>query len=171
MLYIIGLLVILGVLLLLLSSRQRRKAGLPAGRVIYSDHKQWGRIETALYDPTFNLTGKPDFILETNKGFVPVETKSGRGRQIPYDSHIFQLAAYCLLIDKTLKTRPEYGILHYPDQDFAVDYTPDLEKKLIELIREIHSLSRRRSIDRSHREQKRCQNCGYRNICDQALLI
>jgi CRISPR-associated exonuclease Cas4 len=171
MLYIISLLVILGVLLLLLSSRQRHKAGLPAGRVIYSDHKQWGKIETALYDPTFNLTGKPDFILETNKGFVPVEPKSGRGRQIPFDSHIFQLAAYCLLIDKTLKTRPEYGILHYPDQDFAVDYTPDLEKKLIELIREIHSLSRRRSINRSHREQKRCQNCGYRNICDQALLI
>ena len=170
MLYIIGLLVFVGLLLLLLSSRQRRKAGLPAGRVIYSDHKQWGKFETALYDPTFNLTGKPDFILETKKGFVPVESKSGRGRQIPYDSHIFQLAAYCFLIDQTFNTRPEYGILHYPNQEIAVDYTPDLEKKLIDLIREIHSLSRRRSIDRSHRSEKRCQNCGYRNICDQALI-
>ena len=169
MLYLIGFLVLSGTLLYWISSRQRRSTGLPAGRLIYSDHKQWGKVEAPLYDSTFNLTGKPDFIVESDHGLIPVEVKSGPGRRVPYDSHIYQLAAYCLLIDQTYDMRPEYGILHYANQDIAIDYTPKLELNVIELIREIRSLGRRRSVDRSHESINRCQNCGFKSICDQSL--
>jgi CRISPR-associated exonuclease Cas4 len=169
LLFLIGFLILSGILLFWISTRQRRSTGLPAGRLIYSDHKQWGKIETALYDPTYNLTGKPDFIVESNRGLIPVEVKSGRGRQAPYDSHIYQLAAYCLLIDQTFGIRPEYGILHYSNKDFAVDYTPTLEHSVINLIREIRALGRKRTIDRSHESLNRCQNCGFNAICDQSL--
>ncbi|MGB3701031.1 MAG: CRISPR-associated protein Cas4 [Anaerolineales bacterium] len=169
MLFLIGFLILSGILLFWISTRQRRSTGLPAGRLIYSDHKQWGKVEAPLYDPTYNLTGKPDFIVESNRGLIPVEVKSGRGRQAPYDSHIYQLAAYCLLIDQTFGIRPEYGILHYSNQDFAVDYTPTLEQSVINLIREIRALGRRRAIDRSHESLNRCQKCGFNAICDQSL--
>lgn len=170
MIYLIGLLVITGIILLWISSRQRHASGLPAGRIIYSDHDSWGKVETALYDPTYNLTGKPDFIVETNHGPIPVEVKSGRGRNVPYDSHIFQLAAYCLLIDQTFNSRPDYGILHYSDQDIAIDYTSELEGRTIKLIREIHSVSRKKKVNRSHESVNRCQKCGYKSICDQSLI-
>jgi len=169
MIYLIGLLIITGLLLLYISSRQRQSSGLPAGKIIYSDHKQWASVETALYDPTFNVTGKPDYIIESSDGPIPVEVKSGRVRNVPYDSHIYQLAAYCLLIDQVFNTRPTHGILHYSNKDMAVDYTPELESKTIHLIREIHSLSRKRSVDRSHESINRCQKCGYYSICDQSL--
>lgn len=170
MIYLIGLLVIAGIILLWISSRQRHASGLPAGRIIYSDHDTWGEVETALYDPTYNLTGKPDFIVETNHGPIPVEVKSGRGRNVPYDSHIFQLAAYCLLIDQTFNSRPNYGILHYSDQDIAIDYTSELEGKTVNLIREIHAVSRKKRVNRSHESVNRCQKCGYKSICDQSLI-
>ena len=169
-LYVVGILTALGFLLLYISSRRRRSAGLPAGRIIYTDHKAWGTVETALYDPTFNLTGKPDYIIDTNNGPIPVEVKSGRGKSVPYDSHIYQLAAYCLLIDQVFDTRPEYGILHYSNQDIAIDYTADLEKNTIQIIREIHSNSRKKSINRSHESTNRCQKCSFRSICDQSLV-
>ncbi len=169
MLYLIGLLLIAGILLLWISSRQRASAGLPAGRIIYTDHKYWGKLEAALYDPTFNLTGKPDFIVDTNSGPIPIEVKSGRGRNVPYDSHIYQLAAYCFLIDQTFGTRPEYGILHYSNQDIAIDYTSELEDKIIDLLREIRSISRKKSINRSHESVNRCRKCSYRSICEQSL--
>ncbi len=169
MIYLIGVLVFSGIILLWISSRQRNASGLPAGRIIYSDHDHWGKVETALYDPKYNLTGKPDFIVETNHGLIPVEVKSGRGRNVPLDSHIYQLAAYCLLIDQTFSSRPDYGILHYSDQDIAIDYTSELEEKTINLIREIRSTSRKKKIDRSHKSANRCQKCGYQSICDQAL--
>ena len=160
----------MGVALFWISGLQRKSAGLPAGRVIYIDHDQWGKVETPLYDPTFNLTGKPDYLVENHEGIIPVEVKSRRLKTAPYDSHIYQLAAYCLLIEQTLVIRPPFGILHYPNQDIAIDYTRELEQSLIDLIREIRSQSRRRGLDRSHQSSNRCRGCGYNSICDQALI-
>jgi hypothetical protein len=76
LLYLIGFLLLIGAVLLWLSGRQRRATGLPAGRVVYSDHNEWGEIETPLYDPTFNLTGKPDYLVERSDEIIPVEVKS-----------------------------------------------------------------------------------------------
>ncbi len=156
-------------MLLWLSGRQRRATGLPAGRVVYSDHSEWGEIETPLYDPTFNLTGKPDYLVERSDEIIPVEVKSSRLKSAPYDSHIYQLAAYCLLIEQTFSIKPAYGILNYVNQDIAVDYTPELEQSLIDTIREMRSLSRRRNIDRSHESANRCRGCGFNSVCDQAI--
>ncbi len=156
-------------MLLWLSGRQRRATGLPAGRVVYSDHNEWGEIETPLYDPTFNLTGKPDYLVERSDETIPVEVKSSRLKSAPYDSHIYQLAAYCLLIEQTFSIKPAYGILNYVNQDIAVDYTPELEHSLIDTIREMRSLSRRRNVDRSHESANRCRGCGFNSVCDQAI--
>jgi CRISPR-associated exonuclease Cas4 len=169
LLYLIGFLLLIGAVLLWLSGRQRRATGLPAGRVVYSDHSEWGEIETPLYDPTFNLTGKPDYLVERSDEIIPVEVKSSRLKSAPYDSHIYQLAAYCLLIEQTFSIKPAYGILNYVNQDIAVDYTPELEQSLIDTIREMRSLSRRRNIDRSHESANRCRGCGFNSVCDQAI--
>lgn len=169
MLLLIAFLALLGILLFWISGRQRRSVGLPSGRVIFADHNQWGRVEKPLYDPTFNLTGKPDFLIEQGDVIIPVEVKSGRGKTAPYDSHIYQLAAYCLLVEQSFGIRPPYGILHYSNQDIAVDYTPQLEQEIIDLLRDIRSQERRRNIGRSHHSSNRCQRCSYLAACDQAL--
>jgi CRISPR-associated exonuclease Cas4 len=169
LLYLIGILILFGVGLFWLSGRQRRSTGLPAGRVVFSDHDEWGKVETPLYDPTFNITGKPDYLVESSAGIIPVEVKSSKLKTTPYDSHIYQLAAYCLLIEQAFAVRPSYGILHYANQDVAIDYTPELEASVVDIIREMRSLSRRRSIDRSHQSPNRCRGCGFNSVCDQVL--
>ena len=169
MLILIAILTLSGILLLWISGQQRRSVGLPSGRVIFADHNQWGRVEKPLYDPTFNLTGKPDFLIEQGDVIIPVEVKSGRGKTAPYDSHIYQLAAYCLLVEQSYGMRPPYGILQYSNQDIAVDYTPQLEREIIDLLRDIRSQERRRNIGRSHHSSNRCRRCSYLAACDQAL--
>jgi len=169
LLILIGLSTLLGIILLWISGRQRQSTGLPTGRVIYSDHDQWGKVETPLYDPTFNLTGKPDYLIEQDDVIIPVEVKSGRVKTAPYDSHIYQLAAYCLLIQQSFGKRPPLGILHYSNRDIAIDYTPELEQTIIDLLREIRSQERRQGINRSHQSENRCSHCGYNAICDQTL--
>ena len=169
MIYLAVILAIIGIILLWVSSKQKREVGLPAGKIIFADHNQWTKVENALYDPTFNLTGKPDYIIDTDRGLIPVEVKSGKISSGPYDSHIYQLAAYCLLIEQTFGTRPEYGILHYSNQDIQIDYTKDLQDKTIEILREIRSITRKKSINRSHHSAARCQKCGYNSICEEAL--
>jgi CRISPR-associated exonuclease Cas4 len=165
---IIGLF-ILAILLFWLSSRQRKQAGLPGGRVIYTDTRAWNEVEKPLYDPQLGLTGKPDYLVEQGGQIIPVEVKSGRAPSAPYDSHIFQLAAYCLLVHRTTGRRPPYGILHYPGRDFAVDYSPELESQLLEILAEMRRDEMRTQVMRSHESAARCSRCGFRAACDQRL--
>ncbi len=155
--------------ILWLAGRQHRDSGLPAGRVIYRDTGGGTRLEKPLYDPVSGLTGRPDYLVEENSALIPVEVKSGRAPSIPYDSHVFQLAAYCLLVERTYGKRPPYGILRYRDRTFSIDYTPDLENALEDLLGAIRLQERRGEADRSHQEPARCARCGFRAICNQRL--
>jgi len=168
-LYVGLILFVLALALLAIAGRQRRAAGLPGGRVIYTDTGGWGKLEKPLYDTELGLTGKPDYLVEKDGAILPVEVKSGRAPNAPYDSHIYQLAAYCLLVERTYGKRPPYGIIHYANRDFAVDYTPALESALLDLLAEIRQAETRREVPRSHEVPQRCQGCGFREACDQAL--
>jgi CRISPR-associated exonuclease Cas4 len=169
MLYIALALLCLAILLLWLSARQRRATGLPGGRVIYTDTRAWGPVEKPLHDPQLGLTGKPDYLVEHDGRIIPVEVKSGRAPQAPYDSHIYQLAAYCLLVERTSGKRPPYGILHYANRDFAVDYTLELRSTLLDLLAELRRDELRPQVERSHQQAARCLHCGFREACDQSL--
>jgi len=162
-------LIILAIILLWISSRQRRNLGLPSGRVIYSDTDQWRKVEQPLYDPKIGLTGKPDYLVQHKDKCIPIEVKSNLKSQKPYSSHIYQLAAYCYLIQSRYNSRPPYGILHYPNRTFAIDYTPELESKLHQIINEIRRCEDGNGPHRSHESIAKCKRCGYRDICDQRL--
>ena len=163
------ILFLLALVLILISGRQRRAAGLPGGQVIYTDTRAWGRVEKPRYAQDLGLTGKPDYLVEQGGSLIPVEVKTGRTPEAPYDSHIFQLAAYCLLVEKTYGKRPTHGIIHYPGRDFAVDYTPALESALLDLLADVRRDEVRQAIHRSHEEGHRCLHCGFRDVCDERL--
>ena len=101
-----GLLLVLALLALWLSSRQRAASGLPEGRVIAADTGSWKRLEKPLYDAQTGLTGRPDYIVEQAGALIPVEVKSGWAPAEPRNSHLFQLAAYCLLVERSSGKRP-----------------------------------------------------------------
>lgn len=162
-------LLLLASLLFWQSTRQRKASGLPAGRLIYTDTRGWGKPERPLFYAPLELTGKPDYLVKNGKLIIPVEVKSGRAPRAPYDSHLHQLAAYCLLVEKTYGSRPPYGIVHYDDRDFAVDYTPALEASLLRLLAEMRRDEHVGDVPRSHEQAARCARCGFRSICDQSL--
>jgi CRISPR-associated exonuclease Cas4 len=162
-------LLLIALVLFFISGQQRRASGLPSGRVIYTDTRAWGKVEKPLFDRDLGLTGKPDYLVEQNGRIIPVEVKTGRTPEAPYDAHIFQVAAYCLLVEKTAGKRPPHGLLHYPNRDFAVDYTPGLESALLDLLADMRRDERRASVERSHEDEHRCLGCGFRSVCDQKL--
>lgn len=162
-------LLLVALVLLFISERQRRQAGLPGGRIIYVDTRRWGPTQEPLFDASLGLTGKPDYLVQQRGLIIPVEVKTGRTPEAPYDSHIFQVAVYCLLVEKNYGRRPPYGILHYPTRDFAIDYTQDLENTLLNLLADIRRDEHRSQVERSHEDRGRCLHCGYRTVCDQKL--
>ena len=169
--WLVLLLMVLASGLLVLSMRERRKSRLPDARVVYADTDLWQKVPETLADFQLGLVGKPDYVMKTRQGsLIPVEVKTGRTPESPYDSHRLQLMAYGLLIRSSYAQSPEYGLLHYSEKDFRVDFTPELEARLMETLVEIRQVEKRiEAPNRSHNTSARCHSCGYRGICDQKL--
>jgi CRISPR-associated exonuclease Cas4 len=154
----------------LLARRLRQQSGLPGGRIVYSDTRLWGQpVQQPLYDGSIGLVGKPDYLVKQGNLWIPVEVKSCQPPPAPYDSHIFQLAAYCLLVEKVYQSRPPHGLIHYPGRTFQVDFTEALRQETLALVREMHAQERKSSLPRSHDQTSRCAGCGYKSHCDQRL--
>lgn len=170
MIYIVVLLLAAALVLYFLAQRMRKQTGLPGGRVIYSDTHMWGSpIEKPLFDGSLGITGKPDYLLEQNGELIPVEVKSSRAPKAPYDAHIYQLAIYCLLVEKVYQRKSRSGYIHYPGKTFEVVFTPELRERTLALISAMHQLERRKNLPRTHEDPHKCSGCGYRDICDQRL--
>ena len=171
------LLILLAMLLWYLSRRAQRATGLPAGRVVYSDTGAWGRVDKPFFSPQLQLTGKPDYVVrEGGEAFdsgevIPIEVKSGRApAQGAYASHIFQLAAYCLLVAEKYDRRPSHGLIKYADKILRVDFTPELEADALALLDEIRADAGAEAVARSHDSATRCWACGFRDQCDESLV-
>lgn len=162
------LLLLAGAALLWLSHRWAAQAGLPRGRLITVDLERQGRPAPALVDPELELTGRPDALLETRRGRVPVEIKSGAAPDEPHASHVLQLMAYCRLVQAAYGRRPPYGVLAYADRAFKVPYSRRAEAALRRAVRSMHALGADLP-DRSHRDPARCAACGFVAMCDQRL--
>jgi CRISPR-associated exonuclease Cas4 len=169
MLYLSVFLIFIGLVLLWQARRRLATIGLPAGRVIYADNQKWARLEQALYDPELGITGKPDYLVEQGNWIIPVEVKTNRVTAAPYDSHIYQLAVYCLLVERLMGKRPPHGILNYTNRTYEIDYTTGLKSASLQIVDEIRKHEKRKEVHRSHEIPARCQGCGYYSICNEKL--
>jgi CRISPR-associated exonuclease Cas4 len=170
------------------AARETKRAGLPAGALLYSDTgRPVGRVagtvvgrdgkkqERPLVSQALELVGRPDYLIEVEGGVVPVEVKStscpAGGR--PYDSHLAQLAAYCLLVEEVLGATVPYGLVKYRDREVRIDYTPDLREQALALIEEmkagIHASASGEEVHRSHDDPRRCAGCSLRDVCTESL--
>jgi CRISPR-associated exonuclease Cas4 len=152
------------------SRKLRDESGLPDGEVIYSDVGTWFPNTTPLYAAEFALSGKPDYLVQQENGsVVPVEVKSSRAPDAPWEGHILQLAAYCLLVDEVYGKRPSFGILQYKDKAFAIDYTDELEEDLLDLLAEMRDNLFQGELERDHKDWRRCAGCSVRKGCFDRL--
>jgi CRISPR-associated exonuclease Cas4 len=158
-----------GLWLLRWTTLARQASGLPTGRITYVDMDPGDRCERPLFSQRFRLTGRPDYLVQSRQGVIPVEVKSGAAPVQPYEAHVLQLAAYCLLVEEQEGTAPSHGILKYEDRAFEIDYTPQLRARLIEMLDSIRAGLQGRGVGRSHQDAGRCRGCGYRDRCEERL--
>lgn len=151
-------------------SRQlRQESGLPAGRLVYADNAAWQPTLQPLYAKGCHLSGKPDYLVETEVGIIPVEVKSAPAPPIPYLGHLLQLAAYCLLVEATTGRTPPHGLLKYADALYEVDFTPELRRELLETMAAMRQARLAENVGRSHQQPGRCAACGFAYSCAEAL--
>ncbi len=166
------LFIVLAVWLLLRSGQQWRQTGLPSGEVIYVDTGNWRRNDKPLYSGRYQLTGKPDYLIETKKELIPVEVKSTHLKgDDPYLSHKLQLAAYCLLVEDVLGVRPSHGILKYSNTTMRLPFSDGLRAELLDTLAAMRAAQPQRKVTRSHEDVARCVHCGYLQACGDSALV
>src|SRR3984957_9885333 len=117
------------------------RTGLPTREIFYADVGSTFPQPAPLTSRRYRLSGRPDYLVRVRDGVAPVELKSSRspssGR--PYEGHLFQLAAYCLLIEDVFRVSVPYGLVRYEDLSIRVDYTPALRASLLVLLDEMRT--------------------------------
>jgi CRISPR-associated exonuclease Cas4 len=166
------------------AARESRRSGLPTGALLYSDTgRPVGRIapagvgregvkqERPLVSESLELVGRPDYLVEADGGIVPVEIKSSAcppdGR--PRDSHVAQLAAYCLLVEDVVGASVPFGLIKYRDREVRVEYTDELRDWALALIEEMRAAADEEEVHRSHEDPRRCAGCSLRDVCVESL--
>jgi CRISPR-associated exonuclease Cas4 len=149
-----------------------RRTGLPARSILFDDIGSILPQCTALTSARFRLTGRPDYLVRVKDGVVPVELKSSRSPSagLPYEGHLFQLAAYCLLVEDIFSVSVPYGLVRYEDRSICVDYTPSLRTSLIALLDEIRTAKRGAECHINHSLPSKCRSCGFRSDCGESLI-
>lgn len=129
------LIFLVGLVLLILINKKGGQMGILMGDRIYSDTD--GQPGEVLYSKTLKLVGKPDYLIKENGQIFPVEIKTGRTPNYPYQNHTMQLMAYCLLVEENYNVTPKGGYLKYPNKEFKIAYTQEAKRSLRLLVEEI----------------------------------
>ena len=104
LLVLVAFMVMIAVVAHLAARRAAGASGLPEGDIRYQDTRQAAVPCETLVSTRHGLVGRPDYIVDTATGLVPVELKSTAAPpQGPYDNHVAQLLGYCLLVEDSLE--------------------------------------------------------------------
>lgn len=147
-----------------LIAERHRALGLPEGVLVYEDADGEGE---PLLSSAYPLVGKPDYVVQVPDGRpVPIELKLGvQNASAPYNNHIIQVGAYCLILEDYFEQPPTHGILRYADREFTIDYTPALRRKVIKLLAEMERCSEQQPPPLARQRAAKCRVCAFQPVC------
>lgn len=123
-----------------------------------------------MQDNEWNLTGRPDYLMETKEGMVPVDLRGGRAPEHPPAGHRLQMACYLRLLEARDGTPPPFGIIQYRDGLFHVAWNDELREELKTTLAKMKAAAAAGKADRDHDNPNRCRTCARRDACEQKLV-
>ena len=137
------------------------------GKITYADLDSPAK---PFFSKKYRISGKPDYIVKKDKRYLPVELKTGR-HDSPPKNHIFQLAAYCQLIEENFGVFVPYGILVYSNgYQFNIPFDPKIRFELESTINEMKRAIKTGKINTNVKDPFKCNGCSMRNYCNAKIM-
>jgi CRISPR-associated exonuclease Cas4 len=147
---------------------------MPSGEVFYQDLPGQPFVARDLRSVVLGISGKPDCLIRTIDGVVPVELKHSNrppARGGVYPNHMIQNLAYCVLVEEQLREKVPYGLVIYGGQQVRrIELTDANREWLMCTVAALRAARLAKQAKRNHNQCRRCSGCGVRAHCDQALL-
>jgi CRISPR-associated protein Cas4 len=135
--------------------------GLREGAIVAADDSDLG--SPTLRSSRLGLVGRPDHLLRSGRNLIPVEQKP-RARHLQ-PSHLMQLAAQCLLVRDVYGIRPPYGVLVLAKGWQRVEFTPELERRLLSTMSEMRDWLREDAEPDPRWVDSKCRRCAFSAAC------
>ena len=148
--------------------RLKIKHKIQNGKIIYYDLNVPAK---PFFSKRYRICGKPDYIVIKDDHYIPVEVKTGEHRE-PKKNHIFQLAAYCQMLEENYGSFVPYGILVYNDtsQQYKIPFNPKLRFELESSIKKMRLILKTKKIVRNHNDPYKCKSCSLSSYCNKKII-
>jgi CRISPR-associated exonuclease Cas4 len=148
-------------------SKLKIKHKIQDGKIIYSDLNMPAK---PLFSKRYRISGKPDYIIKKDGHRIPVEVKTGQHYE-PKKNHVFQLAAYCQILEENYGGFVPYGILVYNDtsQQYKIPFDPKIRFELESAIKKMRHILKTNKTERNHNDLYKCRSCSMRNYCNKKI--
>ena len=149
-------------------SKLKIKHKIQDGKIIYSDLNMPAK---PLFSKRYRISGKPDYIIKKDDHHIPVEVKTGQHHE-PKKNHVFQLAAYCQILEENYGGFVPYGILVYNDtsQQYKIPFDPKIRFELESAIKKMRRILKTKKTARNHNDLYKCRSCSMRSYCDKKII-
>ena len=148
------------------ADKTRDKNRIQRGKITYSDLNKPAK---PFFSKKYCIAGKPDYIIQKNGKFIPVELKTGAHNE-PQRNHIFQLASYCQLLEENYGGFVPYGVLVYNNMyQYTIPFDPRTRFELESTVRAMQQYLKTGNITRNHNEVSRCIHCSMREYCPSKI--
>lgn len=146
--------------------KERRRATLLGGKAIKVEEK-WTALR--LRSERLGIEGAVDMVVRTPDGYAVIEYKStAMPKRIP-PGHLYQAAAYALLVEEAFRTIVRKLYIHYEGSKESVEIplTESVRRHVAWTIGRVRSIIRAERLPKA-RPSRRCLSCGYGWICKGA---
>ena len=146
--------------------KERRRATLLGGKAIKVEEK-WTAIR--IRSERLGIEGMVDMVVRTPEGYAVIEYKSGAlPKRIP-PGHLYQAAAYALLVEEAFRIVVRKLYIHYEGSNESVEVplTESVRKHVAWTIERVKGIIRAERLPRT-RPSRKCPSCGYGWICKGA---
>jgi CRISPR-associated exonuclease Cas4 len=126
-------------------------------------------FRVALESSTLGLRGVLDYLVKTEREFIPVDYKFGSSHNGDVHlNHKYQLAAYALLVEENFKTIVRRGFVHYSKDrvNVRIDLSDEIRNRTLKMIREIGRIIEEEVEPVGTRNLGRCIDCEYSRYCE-----
>jgi len=149
-------------------NKLKMKYKIQDGKITYSDLNKPAK---PLFSKRYMISGKPDYIIKKNNLCIPVEMKTGYHNK-PQKNHVFQLAAYCQLVEDNYNSFVPCGILVYNDtsQQYKIPFDPKIRFELESTVKKMRRLLKTGESVRNHNDPQRCKSCSMRTYCGIKII-
>ncbi|MEM1548398.1 MAG: CRISPR-associated protein Cas4 [Thermoproteota archaeon] len=146
--------------------KERRRTTLLGGKTIKIEQK-WTALR--LKSEKLGLEGMVDMVVKTPEGYAIVEYKMTNMPKRIMPGHLYQAAAYAMLVEEVFKTivRKLYVYYEKSGKFLEIPMTDTIRKHVVWTIGKIRNIIKEEKLPPAKSSGK-CKSCGYRWVCKEA---